>query len=104
MSRPEFPDDLQYLCFAWGESDHPVCAIVDTPADVGRFLCKQWFGEPIETMHEGNRKQYDDAMRMVTASRWDWDAWDGTDSIEFTFEIGGIRVTRCWDVCRGEAS
>lgn len=104
MSTHHVTPALGYLCFAWGESDHPVCAYVMTPAEVGQFFCDQWFGEQPETMHEDNRQQYDDAMEMVNAERDDPNSWDGTDIIEFTFEIGGIRITRCWDVSPAKAT
>lgn len=89
---------LGYLCFAWGESDHPVCRFVATPGEVGKFFCDQWFGQPPEEMSADTRDQYDDAMRLVRADRDDGDAWDGTDSITFEFEIGGVRITRAWQV------
>lgn len=83
-----------YLCFAWGESDHPVFRFVDTPEQVGKFFCDAWFGERPEEMSADTRDQYDDAMRLIRAPRDDSDAWDGTDSITFEFEIGGVRITR----------
>jgi hypothetical protein len=95
MSRDE-TNGLGYLCLAWGESDHPVTRLVNTPEEVAGFLCDEWFGELPETMHPENRQQFDDAMGMVCADRYDPDAWDGTDIIEFTFEIGGVRITRAF--------
>lgn len=87
-----------YLCFAWGESDHPVFRYCKTPEEVGRFFGDEWFGEQYEDMRPDRRSDaYEEAMRMVRAERDDPDSWDGTDSIAFEFEIGGVRVTRCFE-------
>lgn len=88
------PTGLGYLCHAWGESDHPVFRFAATPEGVGQFFCDEWFGAQPSAMPPSNREQYDDAMALVRAERDDPNSWDGTDMIEFTFEIGGIQVTR----------
>lgn len=94
-----------YLCYAWGESDFPAFRFVPAADDVAQFLCDEWFGEQPETMHPENREQFDYAMRRVRADRDDPDAWDGTDSIVFEFEIGGIKVIRaCESLARKEAA
>lgn len=103
MSQAEAPG-LGYLCFAWGESDHPVFRFVMTPEEVGQFLCDEWFGEQPDTMHPANLEAFEEAMRMVRADRDDPDSWGGTDSVMFEFEIGGIKVTRAWESRHGGAA
>lgn len=81
--------DGDFLCYAWGESDRPIASIVQTRDQVIDFLCSQWFGERPETMHKDNREAFDAFMAEFDAPEWDM-----VDELCWTFEIGGIKVTK----------
>lgn len=87
---------LGYHCLAWGESDHAVSCFVDTVEGVAEFFRYEWFGEGPETMHPSVREEFDAAMARAKSGRDDQTAWDGSDVIDWTFEIGGIRITRAF--------
>lgn len=95
IASHELPNGLQYLCYAWGESDWPVAQFARTRADVVRFFQDQWFGEPPEEMHPDNRANWDDVMAQFDAPEWDM-----VDTLQWEFEIGGVRVTKVWECGR----
>lgn len=89
-------DRCDYLCFAWGETDRPCAAIVSDRAAVRQFLIDQWLGEECEEL--------DAAMARFDADSDDGDAWDGMDSIDWQFEIGGVRITKVFAIAAAPAA
>ena len=89
-------DRCDYLCFAWGETDRPCAAIVSDRAAVRQFLIDQWLGKECEEL--------DAAMARFDADSDDGDAWDGMDSIDWQFEIGGVRITKVFAIAAAPAA
>lgn len=87
-AQPQRRSAEGFLCYAWGESDKPVAQLVRTRDEVLAFFVAEWFGENPEAMCAENREQWDEAV-----AQFDGD-WDGLDSTEWHFEIGGVRVTK----------
>ncbi len=68
------------LCYAWGETDRPEVCLAKTADDVRRFLILEAFGDDKDsTIGEW----------MQELAAWDWRE-DG--KLEWTFEIGGVRL------------
>ena len=80
----------QYLCYAWGESDKPVAAIVPDRDGVRRFIIAQWLGDEDSDELPGIMEEFDAPE------------WDMIDTLEWTFEIGGVRITQVFDVGNAE--
>ena len=80
----------QFLCYAWGESDKPVAAIVSDREGVRRFIIDQWLGD-----------EDSDELPGIMAE-FDAPEWDMIDTLEWTFEIGGVRITQVFDVGPGK--
>lgn len=87
-AQPQRRSAEGFLCYAWGESDKPIAQLVRTRDEVLAFFVAEWFGEKPEAMCAENREQWDEAV-----AQFDGD-WDGLDSTEWHFEIGGVRVTK----------
>ena len=81
--------EAAYLCFAWGETDLPVAVIAVSRAEVLQFLVNGWFGEWPEQMHEDNRQEWDAAV-----SEFDAHDWREVGPLKWTFEIGGVEITK----------
>lgn len=79
------PSDDEFLCQAWGETDLPCVAIVKGMDAVHRFLIDQWLNE--ENAHDWPEIKEDLKTRLDEDKRWDAE-----------FEIGGISVTKVWEV------
>jgi hypothetical protein len=82
-------DGFPVLCKAWGESDLPAALIAYTRADVRKFIVDQWLGEDGEEADE-QMARFDDPE--------EWE--DQVDAIVWTFEIGGISFSRCYEADR----
>jgi hypothetical protein len=82
----------QYLCYAWGESDWPVAAFAADWSGVRHFIIEQWLGD-------ADAQDYDGTPTLVRLKEeFDAPEWDMVDSLEWTFEIGGVRITKVFDV------
>lgn len=79
-----------YLCFAWGESDKPIARLCHTRDEVLQFFVDEWFGEKPEDMHPDNRNNWDEVVAEFDGE------WDMVDELQWTFEIGGVRVHKCF--------
>lgn len=69
-------EGTRILCFAWGESEAPECAIAADAAEVREFILSTWL--------EGPSEEVDAAMEEIAEHDWA----DGQK--EWRFEIGGI--------------
>jgi hypothetical protein len=72
-----------YLCYAWGETDLPVALFAADRSGVFRFLVCEWFGDPKD--------------QELPAAMDRFDNHDFREEpLEWTFEIGGVRVERVY--------
>lgn len=88
-AAPAVTEGFPVLCKAWGETDVPAAFIAYSREEVRQFLLREWHGVECPEL--------DEAMARFDADRDDGDAWDGTDSIDWQFEIGGVSLTRCYE-------
>lgn len=84
----QFPGSV-FLCYAWGETDLPVAKFARSREEVLQFMQDEWFGEKPETMHPDNLANWTSAVAEFDAPEWDL-----RDSVQWEFEIGGVRITR----------
>lgn len=78
-------DPVQWLCYAWGESDKPVAQVVRSREQVKQFLIDHWFGEDSEEL-------------FATMADFDAPVWeDEGDKLEWQFEIGGVSIERVFE-------
>jgi hypothetical protein len=72
-----------FLCYAWGETDLPVALFAADRSGVFRFFVCEWFGDPKDPGLPAAMEQLDSH-----------DFREGP--LEWTFEIGGVRVERVY--------
>lgn len=81
MPTKELKDCEAWLCYAWGETDVPTARFAFNADDIRQFAIEEWLGSD------------DDPQLFDFMSDWQSQDWrDGC--LEYTFEIGGIRVEK----------
>ncbi len=75
---------VDILCHASGESEVPGVAIAKNRDQVRAFIIGQWCGA------EG--EELDEAMAEFDSHDWDDEPW-----LEWTFEIGGVRLEQVYE-------
>jgi hypothetical protein len=81
-----------FLCRAWGETDFPEAALVQTREEIIAFIVSAQFGDtPLAELEEENRQIIEEQIAQMDLDVSSCDAkW------EIEFEIGGIGVERCF--------
>lgn len=75
-----------FLCYAWGETDHPIAQVVITRAEVQQFLVSEWLGD-VDS----------DELPEIMAEFDKHQNWS-QEHLEWKFEIGGVRIEKIYSM------